>query len=153
MRLLLRFMFFALIIAACKTAEIRVKGTDSKNKNVVLIYKYYSRGFYKEYQFEEKKISTFTDYKKSTPIETRLKSKDWAKTLELLESLDIKKFSSLEAPSNLRKTDKVEFGRLILKIQGSALKSKTFDHGNPPDKIKAIVSHLLHIIDSESINN
>ena len=153
MRFLLPSVFFSLIITSCKTSQITAKETDFKTKNIVLIYKYYSRGFYKEYQFEEKKISAFSDHKKLTPIETRIKPKDWTKTLTLLDGLNIEKFESLKAPSNLRGTDKVEFGRLILKIQGNTLKSKTFDHGNPPAVIKAIVDHLLNIIDSESIYN
>lgn len=145
MKFLFTFICFAFVNTQCASKRIKSSEKITENKKAIFIYKHYTRGFYEEHHIKEDKILTYLDYQKKRFTEKEMAPMDWAKCLELLTKIDLDEFVKLEAPSGLRHSDKVQHAELELKINKTTLRSREFDHGNPPKEIKPLVNHLLYL--------
>jgi hypothetical protein len=135
----------------CASTKAGLSTLEPKAEKTFFIYKKYTRGFYNEFHIGEEKITSYLNYQKTEISEKSTGKKHWEYCLKLLKDIDLKNFSYLEAPSNLRQTDRVLHGVLTLKIkEKDFIASCHFDHGNPPEKIKVLVEHLLDISGAES---
>lgn len=143
MKTLLTFVCLTLLSTECVSKKALDNQVDSNSKEIVFIYKYYTRGFYKEHHVGQKKIITFLDYGKTKFTEKDVIPIDWTNAIDLLTKIDLTEFENLDAPSSLRHTDRVQHGELTIKINNTTFRSRNFDHGNPPEKIKSIVNQLL----------
>lgn len=150
MKFLLTFFCITILSTQCVSNKLH-KQSNNDNRKVVMVYKYYTRGYYKEHHVQQNKVKTFLDYAKSKFTYREVVPIDWAKALDLLNRIDFKEFENLEAPSNDRHTDQVQHGELTIKINTSTFRSRSFDHGNPPDQIKALVTHLLYMSEGDAI--
>ena len=144
MKFLLSIFCFTLLNTQCATKKLNNSEHTSK-KEVVFLYKHHTRGFYKEHHITEENIKTYLDYQKKEFTKKEMTPMDWAKCLELLTKIDLDEFVKLEAPSGLRHADKAQHAELELKINKTTLRSREFDHGNPPKEIKPLVNHLLYL--------
>ena len=146
MKYIITIFCLTLLNTDCAPNKTKLGTLSPKAENTVFIYKKYSRGFYSEFHIGEEKIISYLNYQKTKVSEKITEKKDWEYCLKLLNNIDLKGFSDLEAPSNLRQTDRVLHGTLSIEIFEKDFKASChFDHGNPPKKIKALVEHLLHI--------
>ena len=151
MKYLITIFCLTLLNTDCASNKVRVGAQFPEAENTVFIYKKYSRGFYNEFHIEKEKITSYLNYKKTKFSEKSIEKKDWKYCLKLLNNIDLKGFPYLEAPSNLRQTDRALHGALSIEIfEKDFTTSCHFDHGNPPEKIKALVEHLLHISGAET---
>jgi hypothetical protein len=151
MKYLITIFCLTLLNTDCAPNKTKLGALLPKAENTVFIYKKYSRGFYNEFQIGEEKIISYLNYQKTKVSEKSTEKKDWEYCLKLLNNIDLKAFLDLEAPSNLRQTDRVLHGTLSIEIfEKDFTASCHFDHGNPPERIKALVEHLLHISGAES---
>ena len=153
MKTLLSFICLALLSTECVSKKTLDNQVDPNNKEIVFVYKYYTRGFYKEHHVGQEKIITFLDYAKTKFTEKDVIPMDWANAINLLTKIDLTAFENLEAPSSLRHTDHVQHGELTIKINNTTFRSRNFDHGNPPEKIKSIVTQLLTMIEGSQNQN
>ena len=149
MKIFITFFCMTLLTIDCASTKARLTTLKPKVENKVFIYKKYSRGFYNEFHIEEEKITSYLNYQKTKISEKSTAEKDWEYSLKLLNDINLKNFSDLKAPSNLRQTDGVLHGVLTIK-EKDFITSCYFDHGNPPEKIKVLVEHLLYISSGES---
>ena len=153
MKFLLSIFCFISLNTQCATKKINDYDKITTKKEAVFIYKYYTRGFYKEHQISEEKIKTYLDYQKKEFTQKAVTPIDWLKCLELLTEIDLAGFEKLEPPSGLRHSDKVQHAELTIKINNTTFKSRSFDHGNPPKDIKRLVNHLLYLSEMEAVKN
>ena len=153
MKTLLTFICFTLLSTECVSKKALDNQVDPITKEVVFVYKYYTRGFYKEHHVAQEKIITFLDYGKTKFTEKEVIPMDWANAIDLLTKIDLTAFENLEAPSSLRHTDRVQHGELTIKINNTTFRSRNFDHGNPPEKIKSIVTQLLTMSEGSQNQN
>lgn len=70
---------------------------------------------------------------------------DWNTLLELLETVDLEILASLEAPSKDFQFDGAAMSKLKVISNGKTYETQSFDHGNPPKKIEALVKEILSI--------
>ena len=151
MKIFITAFCLTLLTTNCSSNKARLSTLKPKIENNVFIYKKYSRGFYNEFRIGEEKITSYLNYQKTEISEKSTVEKDWEYCLKLLNDINLNNFSDLKAPSNLRQTDHVLHGVLTIKIKEKDFTASChFDHGNPPEKIKVLVEHLLYISGSES---
>ena len=151
MKIFMTVFCLTVLTTDCASTKAGLSKVKPKAENNVFIYKKYSRGFYNEFHIGEEKITSYLNYQKTEISEKSTAKKDWEYCLKLLKDIDLKNFSDLKAPSDLRQTDRVLHGVLTLKIkEKDFIASCHFDHGNPPEKIKVLVEHLLDISGAES---
>lgn len=151
MKIFITVFCLTVLATDCASTKAGLSTLEPKAEKTVFIYKKYTRGFYNEFHIGEEKITSYLNYQKTEISEKSTGEKHWEYCLKLLKDIDLKNFSYLKAPSNLRQTDRVLHGVLTLKIkEKDFIASCHFDHGNPPEKIKVLVEHLLDISGAES---
>ncbi len=151
MKIFITVFCLTVLATDCASTKAGLSTLEPKAEKTCFIYKKYTRGFYNEFHIGEEKITSYLNYQKTEISEKSTGKKHWEYCLKLLKDIDLKNFSYLEAPSNLRQTDRLLHGVLTLKIkEKDFIASCHFDHGNPPEKIKVLVEHLLDISGAES---
>lgn len=151
MKIFITVFCLTVLATDCASTKAGLSTLEPKAEKTVFIYKKYTRGFYNEFHIGEEKITSYLNYQKTEISEKSTGKKHWEYCLKLVKDIDLKNFSYLKAPSNLRQTDRVLHGVLTLKIkEKDFIASCHFDHGNPPEKIKVLVEHLLDISGAES---
>ena len=151
MKIFITVFCLTVLATDCASTKAGLSTLEPKAEKTFFIYKKYTRGFYNEFHIGEEKITSYLNYQKTEISEKSTGKKHWEYCLKLLKDIDLKNFSYLEAPSNLRQTDRVLHGVLTLKItEKDFISSCHFDHGTPPEKIKVFVEYLLHISGAES---
>ena len=61
------------------------------------------------------------------------------------KNIELSKISKLESPTNRRDTDAAMFSRIVFTTLDSTYKSSSFDHGQPPAMLKAVVDSLVNL--------
>ena len=70
---------------------------------------------------------------------------DWDEIATLLSKIDVTKINNLKAPSTKSYSDAAMAATLKLTMDGKEISTPSFDHGNPPDEIEALVNKLLSL--------
>ena len=61
------------------------------------------------------------------------------------KEIELSKISELESPTNRRLIDAAMFSRVVFTTLDSTFKSSSFDHGQPPAMLKAVVDSLANL--------
>ena len=145
MRSILILFCFALMSTECASKN-SLATKQQKENSIIFIYKQYTRGFYREYHFQENGIKTYSKYGANDFEESDIIPIQWTTCLNLLYDIDLGTINQLEPPSSLRHTDRVHHAELSVVINGDTFRSNNFDHQNPPKAIKLLVDHLVHMV-------
>ena len=136
----LKFLILSLIFTSCKslTANIPVATIEIK-------YEAHTRGFFLELIAKNKALEHFDHFERLKSTTKILNARQWNELMSLVNEIEQKKISKVEAPSNLRHTDAAAFARLTLIFEKDTFSSKYFDHKNPPKLIRPIVEKILSL--------
>lgn len=145
MRLILIIFCIALLSTDCASKK-SLAPKQQKENSIVFIYKQHTRGFYREYHFQDNGIKTYSKYGADDFDEMDIIPIQWTTCLNLLNDIDLSSINQLEPPSNLRHTDRVHHAELSIVINGETFRSNNFDHQNPPKAIKPLVDHLVRMV-------
>ncbi|WP_146185856.1 hypothetical protein [Flavobacterium album] len=88
---------------------------------------------------KENSRGEITTYKK--PVDEN----DWNDLLTATEKVDLEKLSTIEPPSKKHQFDGAMGATLKITVNGKTYQTQTFDHGNPPEAIKAIIDNITVI--------
>lgn len=155
MKLILTIFTFLLMAKECDTNKASLSSNTSNNnvekttdmekvqKDITLVYNANSRGFFEEIVVTIDSITIYTNRNKTNPTKVVCSTEDWNSCMTLLEAIEIKKLPSLEAPTKMRHYDGAAHATLTIKNKEESYQTSTFDHGHPPQEIKAIVDRIL----------
>ena len=85
----------------------------------------------------QEKISTTTTVSKD----------EWNEVIKELDKIDLNKINELKAPTDKRLYDGAMIASVIVKLKDTTYHSSSFDHGNPPAEIEALVNKILSLSD------
>ena len=130
--------------------EILVKASKySKEKvalsNPVIIYKAISRGSFDYIKISGTKVSVSTDRNLKSFSDYKCTEEDQEKLAELLSNLKLNDITQLEAPTDKRLFDGAPIATLTILKDKEKFTTPSFDHGHPPNEIKALVNKVLSI--------
>ena len=118
------------------------------NKNQVkmnVTYEANTRGFYEKIWVKDGQLS-FTNQRTAKAVMTNpISKKNMDELLGYMEDVDVKSLPELEAPSKAFQYDGAAIATLEIENEEGSFKTSAFDHGNPPEAIKALVKKLLSI--------
>lgn len=141
MKILIILLSLVSIDHSCSQA---IKNQDS----IIIEYSAQSRGTYKHIVITKKLIS-ITNIRGENPITKTCNTTTWDSILKAFEPIDIENIPNLKAPSENRFFDGAAIGNFKINYNGKTYESPSFDHGNPPKEIAALVKEILSI--SENI--
>ena len=128
-----------LIVSAEENSE------EKKRSDIILTYEANTRGFYEKIWVKHGQLS-FTNDRLAKAVETHPVSKNDMKMLsDYTEQIDPKSLPDLEAPSKAFQYDGAAIATLKIENSKDSYITSAFDHGNPPQAIKALVEKLLSV--------
>lgn len=98
-----------------------------------------SRGLYTKIRIENKMVFV-TNTRKGKPISGSLTDAQWSMLLKEFQKINLDDIPTLEAPTQKRFYDGAAMADLKITYKSKTYKSKTFDDGFPPEKIKNLVT-------------
>jgi heat shock protein HslJ len=112
---------------------------------VAITYETTSRGFYEYVSISKSNIAISEDRSLQTVSNYSCEESDWNALNSLIENIDLESLQILKAPSDKRLSDAAAEASLTIQLGDIQYKSTTFDHGNPPKEIEALVNKVLSI--------
>jgi len=135
------------------TMETPSKRALPTNKNDIVgnnydssvTYKALARGSYMYIQISKSSVSISTDRNLKEIDTYTCDEKDWEAIERLVKVVDRETFRKLKAPTDKRLYDGAAHATLSITNGDMIIMTPTFDHGFPPEEIKALVNKVLSI--------
>ncbi|WP_347923624.1 hypothetical protein [Pontimicrobium sp. SW4] len=143
MKLLLTILFIFILPKECNNMTSNLTALQERQDTITITYEAVSRGFFEEISVSNNSFSICNDLNRKEYKTYECSEKDWSESLELLSKINIQELPKLVAPTSMRQYDGAAHATLIIKDGDNKIRSNTFDHGHPPEEIKALVEKLL----------
>ncbi|MGJ8591621.1 MAG: hypothetical protein ACSHXF_03690 [Aquaticitalea sp.] len=106
-------------------------------------YEATTRGFYEKIWITKDSITVTNDRNHMSSNKYATSLEDWNELLTILKDVDVNAMPDLEAPTSKRHYDGAAFASLGVAQNKTEIQSNSFDHGNPPKAIEAVVNKVL----------
>ena len=117
---------------------------NQSKEHITFEYTALSRGLYNRVVITHKTILVQKD-RNSKAISKICSKDDWLKLMNLLNAIDLKNISKLEAPTQARLYDGAAIAQLTITQENASFKTNSFDHGKPPLEIEVLVKKILSL--------
>jgi len=114
-----------------------------QEQNITIMYQASSRGSFEEISVSKDSFSVCNDIYRKLIKSFEYDVKEWNVCLELLNEIDVENLPKIKAPTSMRQYDGAPHATLTIKNDAESIQSNSFDHGHPPEEIKALVEKLL----------
>ena len=137
MKILILILSFIFIDSQCSESK-------ELQNNISFEYTVVTRGYYKKILIKNKTVSIFKK-RESPPTVKTCSEETWKRINDMLKSVDLEQLRTLESPSENRFVDAAAIANLKITHNGKTYKTESFDDGNPPKEIDALVKEILSI--------
>lgn len=131
-------LFFMLVLSSCSSQNIVDKG--------IIKYEAITRGSFIE-------ITSNLDslvYKNTQESQKIKLSKTQIKEIKtLFGKINLSELENLKPPSTKSYTDAALQATLKITVNNKTFTSQTFDHGNPPKELKALLEYLFSVVEKK----
>lgn len=114
-------------------------------KRVLITYQVTSRELFEYVQISESEVIISEDRNLKNMNSYTCKTEDWQSLKKMMKSIDVEKLDNLKAPTDKRLFDGAAHATLTVIKGDVAMITPTFDHGEPPAEIEALVNKVLSI--------
>jgi len=123
------------------------KGCDSQQEqdlaDAVVEYSANTRGYYYKLTIQNKQVLISQDRDgKQKPEARTISDADWTALLAEFSKTDLEKLPTLKPPTDKRFYDGAAMADFKVNYKGKEYASPTFDHGNPPKEIEALITKI-----------
>jgi len=112
-------------------------------EKIMITYETSTRGFYEIIWISKDSISFSNDRNLKERKTSDCPEKEWNELLALLQNINIKSLSELEAPTKKHQYDGAAMATLKVESEGEIYSTNIFDHGYPPKEIEELVNIVL----------
>jgi hypothetical protein len=138
MKKLTSLVLLAVIIATgCASTMLK------QSKDITIEYQAMTRGSNREVVLTHNTIETRTIAGSANGVTSTVSKEEWNDVIAALEKVELTKLADLKAPTNKRFYDGALIATLIVKTKDTTYRSSSFDHGNPPAEIAAVVNKVV----------
>jgi len=148
MKKLTSLVLLAVVIATgCNCSKKAVASADKKTQDIEFEYTAITRGSSKKATINSKGVTSITE-RGGKAETTAISVEDWNWLVSFYEDEIAKKNIKLEelnVPSKKHQFDGALAANVSVMVGGEIYRSSTFDHGNPPPEIAALVNKMIVI--------
>lgn len=119
--------------------------TANYEDNTTVKYQTVSRGSFDYITISKSKILISKDQNLQKIDEYNIDAEDWKYLNKLIEAVDAESIHNLVPPSTKHQYDGAPHATLAIILGDVQYMTPTFDHGNPPEAIEALVNKVLSI--------
>lgn len=120
---------------------------DVQSDAYTIEYTSISRGTYLQVIATKKTISIYKE-RGAEPVTKHLTKEEWEQITNSLKSISLKNIESIEPPSKAHQYDGAPLANLQITTGDQVYKTRSFDHGNPPKEIAALVKEILSLAEN-----
>ena len=131
----------------CSSAKKVTTNANTAQSSLSFEYVASTRGLYKKVVVTRDSIVAIRDHSMKNVVSKSIDKSDWNQLATSAEKLNLNELNSVKAPSTKHQFDGALAANLKLIKDGKEYTSTTFDHGNPPTEIAAIVRKIIAISD------
>lgn len=137
------FGLFILFILSNECKQQHSQASNLVQENIIISYEASTRGFYERTWVTRDSVSFSTDRNLNDIVRSKCKIEDWDVLISLLDEIDVKSLSKLEAPTKMHQVDGAAMATLTVEINSETFETTIFDHGHPPKVISSLVKKVL----------
>ena len=117
--------------------------TKNDLKTAVIEYTASTRGFYQKITIENQTVAVWKDRSGTEkPVATKISDKDWKELVGYFETINLDELETLKAPTEKRFHDGAAIANLAVSYKDKTYQTEAFDHGNPPEAIKKLITKI-----------
>ena len=138
------FVLFSITLFAkgCNDEASKKAAVKTAEDDIVITYEATSRGFYQKIDVTKELFSLKKIRDGKVSVQQEMAEEDWNEIVSLLAKIDAEKMKTLKAPSEKRLFDGAAHAVLGIKYKDIEVSSNSFDHGNPPKELAALVNKI-----------
>ncbi len=121
---------------AKKTEIVNSDKVSQEQKDYIIEYSAISRGIFNEIKINNNTISVQKN-RNSKPVVSELNNEMREDLMKKLDEIDITLLPKLKAPTEKRFFDGAAHATLKITVDGKTYSTTSFDHGSPPEEVKA----------------
>lgn len=131
----------------CSSTKKALTNADTAKGSLSFEYIASTRGVYKKVVVTSDSIVAIRDHSMKNVTTKSIDKSDWNQLAVAADKVNLDGLDSVKAPSTKHQFDGALAANLKLIKDGKEYTSTTFDHGNPPTEIAAIVRKIIAISD------
>ena len=112
-------------------------------EKIRISYEASTRGFYERTWATRDSVSFSTDRNFNEIVSSKCKIEVWDVLISLLDEIDVKSLSKLEAPTKMHQVDGAAMATLTVEINRKTSETTIFRHGHPPKVFSSLVKKVL----------
>ena len=134
---------YALIVLSIFLSKNCEGQTKNDLKTAVLEYTANTRGFYQKITIKDQMVRVSKDRSSNDkPVPVKISDTDWKELVSDFETIELESLASLKAPTEKRFYDGAAIADLKVSYKDKVYQTTSFDHGNPPEAIKKLISKI-----------
>ena len=134
---------YALIVLSIFLSKNCECQTKNDLKTAVLEYTANTRGFYQKITIKDQMVRVSKDRSSNDkPVPVKISDTDWKELVSDFETIELESLASLKAPTEKRFYDGAAIADLKVSYKDKVYQTTSFDHGNPPEAIKKLISKI-----------
>jgi hypothetical protein len=141
-----KYLIFLIFIGLVNSCGIKQK--ERVQEPTRISYTAQSRGFRKNILITKTTITVENEgentYEKLTDDSAR-----WIELCHLVNTIDLDKLKEYKGTTEASAVDRALIAHLEIEINSTMYSSNSFDHGNPPKEIKAVIDKILAMGETE----
>ncbi|MCE2613720.1 hypothetical protein LVD13_12115 [Flavobacteriaceae bacterium D16] len=141
----MRLLFLILLFLPVDNCKDKPNLSNDINK---LIYKVSSRGYYRYIEIDKNQINVSDNKEMDNPSSGEISLETWQSLVLKLEDLKIENLSSLNTSTEESALDRSLVGELTVYVGQYTYSSPMFDHSNPPDELKGLISQMTALAET-----
>ncbi|WP_175455540.1 META domain-containing protein [Winogradskyella thalassocola] len=134
-----------ILISGTRIAPIKKKSITNDTYKTAVKYQASTRGSFDFILIAKQKMSISEDQSLQNIKNYTIDTTEWEELKRLIDAADLEGLSELIPPSHNHQHDGAAHATLSLQIGDLEYMTPTFDHGNPPKAIEALVNKVLSI--------
>jgi hypothetical protein len=113
-----------------------------------LVYEVSSRGYYHHIEISKNQILVSDNRELEKPLKGSINKETWQSLVIMLEGLEIENLGSLNTSTEESAMDRSLIGELTVYVDENSYTSPMFDHSNPPDHLKGLISQMMALAET-----
>lgn len=126
-------------------STVNTETSKEMQENMIITYEANTRGFYEKIWISKDSTSFTNDRNGIEKVSRSTSTKEWSELMTIINSVAISDIPKLEAPTSKRFYDGAAIANLTVTTPKEEIKSNSFDHGEPPKEIEALVNKVISI--------
>jgi hypothetical protein len=144
MKKLMPVLLVVIAFFGCASSALKQQSSD-----ITIEYRALTRGRNVHAMLTHENLKSHSKGRIENAVDKPMPREDWDTLISELEKVDLEKLHALPAPSTKHQYDGAMGATLTVKVADKEYQTVTFDHGNPPAEIEALVTKITKLAEIE----